>query len=169
MRDGKAVIKVWGDNAQTLDVTEGAAEGDLLTLSVWSAAEAGERPLKVGSVTDLLSGSSGGTELRYKTDAVWVALVAEGKEIPAAFSLSQNYPNPFNPTTIIKYGLPRDAQVSLEVYNVLGQRVAVLVNAMEKAGYQQVVFKVNGLASGVYFYRLRAGEFTATKRMMIVR
>jgi hypothetical protein len=91
------------------------------------------------------------------------------KEIPKAFSLSQNYPNPFNPSTVIKYGLPYDAMVTLEAYNILGQRVALLVNEEQKAGFHEVVFQTSALGSGVYFYRLSSGGFTETRKMLIVR
>ncbi len=85
------------------------------------------------------------------------------------FSLSQNYPNPFNPSTVIRYALPKDAMVTLEVFNILGQRVALAVNEEQKAGNHEVVFQNSTLGSGIYFCRLTAGEFTATKKMVLIR
>jgi hypothetical protein len=97
-------------------------------------------------------------------------------ELPGKFALAQNYPNPFNPSTTIQYELPVDATVSLEVFNVLGERVAKLVNGMETAGYKVAVFENPELASGLYFYRLTAvplsgaqGPFVETKRFMLVK
>ncbi len=88
---------------------------------------------------------------------------------PSEFLLAQNYPNPANPSTIIRYGLPSDAYVTLSVFNSLGQQVVQLVNAQEAAGYHEVKFDGSGLASGVYFYRLTAGYSTQTKKLLLVR
>jgi len=92
-----------------------------------------------------------------------------GANLPKAFSLSQNYPNPFNPITRVKYELPVDCRVRLEIYNILGQRVATLVNRAEKAGYKMVSWDAQDLASGIYFYRLKAGDFTAIKKMVLLK
>jgi hypothetical protein len=89
-------------------------------------------------------------------------------EVPASFALAQNYPNPFNPSTTIRYALPHRSRVSLIVYNTLGQQVATLVNGEVEAGYHEVTFNANGLASGVYFYRMTAGDFVQTKRLVLL-
>jgi hypothetical protein len=91
------------------------------------------------------------------------------KEIPTVFSLVQNFPNPFNPITTIDYGLPKQSAVRLEVYNTLGQRVALLVDEMKQAGYHSEKFDGANLASGVYLYRLQAGDFVQTKKLLILR
>ena len=80
-----------------------------------------------------------------------------------------NYPNPFNPTTTIRYALPSRSHVALAVFNTLGQEVATLVNESQDAGHHDVRFDTSGLASGVYFYRLRAGEYVQTRRLMLLR
>jgi hypothetical protein len=90
-------------------------------------------------------------------------------EVPAQFSLSQNYPNPFNPSTTIRYGLPHNSQVSLKVYNTLGQQVAQLVDGEEEAGYHEVRFDAGKLASGVYIVRLRAGDVAQQRKMLLLR
>jgi hypothetical protein len=87
---------------------------------------------------------------------------------PGAFTLEQNYPNPFNPSTTIRYGLPSRAHVTLSVSNMLGQEVALLVEETEEAGYHEVKFNVPELASGVYFYRLQAGEFVKTRKLVLL-
>ena len=97
-----------------------------------------------------------------------VTSVATG-EVPPAFELDQNFPNPFNPSTTIRYSVPRATYVSLTVFNILGQRVATLVDGMEGAGYHQARFDGRMWASGVYFYRLTAGNFTQTKKSLLVR
>ncbi len=89
--------------------------------------------------------------------------------VPAEFSLSQNYPNPFNPTTKIRYALPAVADVLLEVYNTLGQRVATLVNGKQGAGYHDVEFKASGIPSGIYYYRLQAGNEISARKMVLMK
>ncbi len=88
---------------------------------------------------------------------------------PGTFSLAQNYPNPFNPSTTIQYSLPHRAHVSLVVYDMLGRPVSSLVNGDNEAGYHEVRFSAGNLASGMYFYRLQAGEFTRTKSLLLLR
>jgi hypothetical protein len=92
-----------------------------------------------------------------------------GESLPRKFPLDQNYPNPFNPTTTIKYELPEDSHVSLKIYDVLGREVLSLVDRVETAGQHQVVLNASNLSSGVYFYRLKAGDFTDTKRLLLLR
>jgi hypothetical protein len=92
-----------------------------------------------------------------------------GNTIPKEFSLGQNYPNPFNPLTIIRYGLPQRSYVFLSVFNALGQRVATLVQGEVEAGYHEVRFDGSGLASGVYFYRIQAGTYVETKKLLLIR
>ncbi|MFA7418383.1 MAG: T9SS type A sorting domain-containing protein [Melioribacteraceae bacterium] len=89
--------------------------------------------------------------------------------IPSKFSLDQNYPNPFNPTTTIKFAIPADENVSLKVFNVLGQEVVTLVNKQMKAGSYSFDFNASKLSSGVYFYRVEAGSFNATKKMLLLK
>jgi hypothetical protein len=88
---------------------------------------------------------------------------------PGSFELSQNYPNPFNPTTTIRYALPNYSDVSLVVYSSLGQRVATLIQESQQAGYHEVSFDGSGIASGVYYYRLQAGSFVKTNRLILIR
>ena len=83
--------------------------------------------------------------------------------------LEQNYPNPFNPSTIISYSLPKTSNVSLKVYNVLGELIATLVNIIQLKGMYEIVFDAANLSSGIYFYRLQAGEFTASHKMIFVK
>jgi hypothetical protein len=88
---------------------------------------------------------------------------------PKTFLLEQNYPNPFNPSTTIRYQLPVASEVKLEVYDVLGKKIATLVNERQSAGAYQVVWNASGLSSGTYFYRLQAGTFVETKKMIMVK
>ena len=93
----------------------------------------------------------------------------EDNLLPTEFALSNNYPNPFNPTTTIKYDLPKEAQVTLKIYDVLGREVATLVNTKQNAGFYQVRFDASRYASGVYVYRIIAGDFVQTKKMMLMK
>jgi len=89
--------------------------------------------------------------------------------LPAEFSLSQNYPNPFNPATVINYQLPRQSNVLLKVFNVLGKEVATLVNEQKDAGTYSVQFDASSLASGLYFYQIRTGNIVETKKMLLIK
>jgi hypothetical protein len=89
--------------------------------------------------------------------------------IPTEFSLLQNYPNPFNPQTTIKYLIPQKCFVSITVYDILGKEVSKLVNEEKLSGSYEVQFNGSKLSSGVYFYRLHAGNFFKTKKLMLLK
>ena len=91
------------------------------------------------------------------------------ESIPTKYSLKQNYPNPFNPETVISYQLPVMSKVELKVYDVLGREVATLVNKEQSAGTYEVQFDASNLTSGIYFYRLMSGEYSETKKMLILK
>jgi Secretion system C-terminal sorting domain len=88
---------------------------------------------------------------------------------PKEFALDQNYPNPFNPATVISYQVSSVSEVKLEVFDVLGRSVQTLVSAKQRAGVYRVTFNAASLASGVYFYKLQAGSFSETKKMLLVK
>ena len=89
--------------------------------------------------------------------------------IPKEFALGQNYPNPFNPLTVIRYQLPVNSYVELKVYSILGQELITVIQAMQDAGYKSVSFDASCLSSGIYFYRLRAGTYSAVKKMLVIK
>jgi hypothetical protein len=89
--------------------------------------------------------------------------------LPDKFLLKQNYPNPFNPSTNIKFSLPNPEHIEIEVYNIIGQRVEILLNQQTKAGNHEVEFNAQNLSSGIYFYRIEAGEFQDVKKMILIR
>jgi len=95
--------------------------------------------------------------------------IDEEKQLPQKFSLSQNYPNPFNPTTTIKFELPKQSLVKLELFNVLGQCVAILVDEIRPAGHYSEQFNASNITSGVYFYRLQAEAFKETRKLILLR
>ncbi|MEX0722099.1 MAG: T9SS type A sorting domain-containing protein [Balneolaceae bacterium] len=96
-------------------------------------------------------------------------LSTEAETLPTEYSLQQNYPNPFNPTTQIRYGIPNAAEVRLEVFNMLGQKVTTLVNERKSAGWHNATFDASELSSGFYIYHIQAGEFASTKKLMLIK
>jgi hypothetical protein len=130
---------------------------------------------------------SGGTAaiVLAGTDASLLTSIQSRDELPRRYGLDQNYPNPFNPNTNIKYSVPsgrdlvREADgqipstnsgfVSLKVFDVLGREVAILVNEEKQPGTYTVHWNADGLSSGVYFYRLQAGEYTATRKLALLK
>ncbi len=122
---------------------------------------------RYGGTAEYTSVSSGGTSSSKPT-------VLKTEDTPLVFSLSQNAPNPFNPETIISYALPQSEQVKLVIYNVLGQEIRTLVNALQPAGRYRVVWNSKddfgrSISSGVYFYQITAGEFLDTRKMLILK
>ena len=92
-----------------------------------------------------------------------------GSVLPSIMNLSQNYPNPFNARTIIKYALPSNTKTRLEIYNLIGQKVATLVDGNELAGIHTVEWNADNYSSGLYFYKLTTGDKTITKRMTLLK
>lgn len=98
--------------------------------------------------------------------------IVEGQsvsDLPKAFSLAQNCPNPFNPVTQVGYTLPVDCWVKLEIYNIFGQKVSTLADGNQQAGYKVARWDASSFSSGIYFYRLKAGDFVQTRKMVVIR
>jgi hypothetical protein len=89
--------------------------------------------------------------------------------LPSKFVLSQNFPNPFNPSTVISYSVPKTSLVTIKVYNILGKEVTTLVNEQKSAGNYSVQFYGSKLSSGIYFYRMQAGSFVQTKKLLLLK
>jgi len=129
-------------------------------------------PSQAGKSYVLMVEVSDGELTAVSTKTVKVSDTVTGVEedgIPRDFKLLQNFPNPFNPTTTIKYAVPKEAHVKLTVYNVLGQEIAVLVNGLKSAGYHTVNFDASNLNTGMYIYKLEAGDFTSIKKMILMK
>ena len=107
-------------------------------------------------------------EIADESVAVHEQYFVDFKE-PISFSLLNNYPNPFNPVTTISYQLPKSAYVNLSIYNIFGQLVVTLINEHNNAGYYLVEWNASAVGSGVYFYRIEAGEYTETKKCLILK
>lgn len=106
-------------------------------------------------------------------DDVWGTTITDVKEIksniPTEFSLAQNYPNPFNPSTKIRFDIPRQSQVKLVVCDILGREIVVLINKEMNPGSYETTFDGHSLTSGIYFYRLHAGHFSQTKKLVLMK
>ena len=113
--------------------------------------------------------STSGFVCWIESTSLTVTGVTAEEALPVAYELAQNFPNPFNPTTTIMYELPKSSMVRLSVYDMLGREVSVLVNGRRDAGVHEVQVDARNLASGVYLYRLQAGGFVSTKRMLILK
>jgi hypothetical protein len=110
------------------------------------------------------------SQLWFKETGVEFSPVYLDGTTPTAYSLDQNYPNPFNPSTIIRYALPVDGHVTLTIYDIAGREVSTLVNTQQTAGLHEVQFDAGkSLSSGVYFYRVKVGYFTETKKMVLMK
>jgi hypothetical protein len=108
---------------------------------------------------------AGGIEITNNPTAVDDEVIL----LPASFELNQNHPNPFNPSTIISFSLPRSVEIDLVVYDVLGREIAALAQGRYPAGYHQVSWNAADQPSGVYFYRLSAGDQTSTRKMLLIK
>jgi hypothetical protein len=124
-------------------------------------------PVTAGAHTISVTGSDVNLDFIQFTQVV--TDVAEGGQLPQAFELRQNYPNPFNPATTIDFSLGKAMNVKLTVFNILGQKVSTLVDNRMEAGPHTVIFDGKKLASGVYFYRLEAGNFVSSKKMLLLK
>jgi uncharacterized protein YdaL len=90
-------------------------------------------------------------------------------KIPVEYNLYQNYPNPFNPQTTIRYALPKDGNVRIVVYDILGRKVTELVNDYKSAGYYKLIWNTSNVSSGVYIYQMTSGSFNSVKKMLLLR
>ena len=105
----------------------------------------------------------------YVYQQTTVTDVEDEETIPTVFKLEQNYPNPFNPSTKIKFAVPEKSNVLIKVYDILGSEIATLVNEEMDAGWYRKTFDANNYSSGVYLFRMEAGKFISTKKMILLR
>ena len=120
-----------------------------------------------GTTVNALLAAADSAAARYKK--VFTSIQQTSQAVPRTTALLQNYPNPFNPATVIEFQLHHAGEVSLRVYDVLGREVAVLASGTLSAGSYRVPFDARQLASGIYYYRLVAGSFAESKRMLLVK
>jgi hypothetical protein len=113
--------------------------------------------------------SYGGYNFTFTYRMIVTGVASQSGNVPGTYTLSQNYPNPFNPNTKIKYSVPNSSQVTLKIFNTLGEEIKILVNEEKLVGIYEVNWNAVNLPSGVYFYQLRAGRFVETKKMILLR
>ncbi len=183
---GIGVYEGFSDANKWLTLTNGLSKTEAGPNDISSVISAGPFNIKADSTLVVAFSLSAGIDLnsiqnsvansRDKYNSLITDISNEAPKLPIEFSLSQNYPNPFNPSTTIKYSIPVvDArrgvspQVLLKIYNTLGQEVATLVNKEQSAGNYEVTFDAFQLASGTYIYRIVAGDFAATKKLMLLK
>jgi hypothetical protein len=151
-------IKTINDDA--VDITDGF--GNCVAL------DAASRTGIIGIASDFANGYHSGSALIY-SGLPLTEVEEDDPPLPVALRLSQNYPNPFNPTTSVIYEIPHAGHVTLTVYDLLGREVATLVNGSKRPGQYTVTFNAAGLASGVYLYRIRLGDFTDVKKLLLLK
>lgn len=165
-------------NVETRGVA-GAADVRVLAAAAHNTTAAGNKvvfmtmdPISINSTPDYVWWGDSTAAVHYKA-AEWfgafVVSVEDEQLNPTEFSLDQNYPNPFNPATTITFSLTQKSDVSLKVFNLLGQEVATVVNGVKTAGVHKVNFDASELTSGVYFYTIKSGEFVSTKKMILLK
>jgi len=140
------------------------------TRGSWNKVEKGAGGEDIANRTLAISATNGEeNDVVASWADIGTGIADKGMNEATAFQLFQNYPNPFNPSTQIRYALPRDEQVKLEVYDAKGVLVMILADERQQAGYHSIAFQSVGLTSGVYFCRLRAGAFTMNSKMLLIR
>lgn len=155
-----------------LTVTIGLMEpGEKVTIVMIAKADSSGVILNKAYASAMTSDFNLSNNNATDTTVVPIVLAVDGtsNEIPTTYSLSQNYPNPFNPSTTIKFGLPAASRVTLRVYDMLGREVATLLNEERDAGLHSITFDASRLSTGVYIYALRAANFTATKKLLLLK
>jgi hypothetical protein len=166
----RAFMTIFGYDEIEKNIESGAKQNENLYIKVFDNDTKKEYIVEDILVTDMINNKTL-DNLYYKTDALLkVTDLSVKVSIPDKYSLEQNYPNPFNPTTIIKFSLASNSQVSLEIYNTLGQVVKKLINSSElNAGTHQIEFNAEGLSTGIYFYKLQTENYSETKKMMFLK
>ena len=147
------VSDIWSDSLEWTNIEFDSTQARFVKLILLESNQ--NQPASIWEIE--LYGPAGVTGINNET------------EIPNSYTLSQNYPNPFNPTTTISYKLPERMYVSLKIYDIIGNEVDELVNESQNSGNYSINFNASNLSSGVYFYRIQAGEFVYTRKMLLLK
>ncbi|HMN48448.1 MAG TPA: T9SS type A sorting domain-containing protein [Ignavibacteriaceae bacterium] len=170
---GKNGSAIGGESFLT-DVSK-SSYSEFVLNTLWITGDVPDTAYIVFQITNTTSGFPHAGSSFIIDDLSWGTAtdVSDEKQTPTEFSLAQNYPNPFNPSTKIRYSIPDVgsglAQTVLKVYDILGNEVATLVNEEKPAGVYEVTFDASELSSGIYFYKISAGSFNETKKMILLR
>ena len=166
-----SLANLFEGNIGSLAYTAQTSNASIVTVSI-SGSTLTVTPVAIGdAVVTVVASDAANNDFFAYSFPVNVGLVGveDGEIIPTEFSLSQNFPNPFNPTTNIKFGLPKESNVTLRIFNILGEEVATLVNKVMPAGFHTVNFDASRLTSGLYIYRIEADNFVQVKKMMLMK
>lgn len=160
-----------GINGSELWKSDGTGAGTVMVKDINTAAQTGSSPKELTNVNGTLyfvaNNGTNGVELWKLAGTTSVREISS--LTPKSFSLAQNYPNPFNPTTTIRYDIPKIGFVKISVYNILGKEIKTLVSEERNPGSYEVTFEANGLASGIYYYTIRTGDFTQSRKMILMK
>jgi photosystem II stability/assembly factor-like uncharacterized protein len=150
-------------------VHDTVAKGDNACLLVSFTPDTAHSALYADTIYIVSNSMYSPTKIPLTGNIVRTSVSQDNSAIPKSFGISQNYPNPFNPATIINYQLPVSSFVTLKVYDILGREVTSLINARKNAGYYDATFNGEHLPSGIYFYRLQAGTYNQTKKLVLLK
>lgn len=169
IEDNKAVITIWAQDEYINEPTQDIYQEENLIVKYWSkksneVSEFSDYILINGVTKEPFEG-----KLKFNHQNILILRITEIKELPKEYYLHQNYPNPFNSKTIISYGLPEENDVKIEVYDLLGKRIRVLLNERQGPGNYRVEFNTDELPSGIYFYKISSGQFTDIKKMLLIK
>lgn len=161
--DGYYVFEYSADDNYEMNNSLGFSNSNNITI---------DKPGEEGDYQYVILAMDENNNIGIPSDPAMVSITTGSEELstlPDEFSISQNYPNPFNPTTEIKYSIPENSEVRIEVFNMLGRKIRTLVNKQQAAGRYNISFDATNLTSGTYFYRIKAGSFTNTQKMMLIK
>ena len=169
----------------TIKQIKGTSQGDTVTIGIFPIKATGDWQVYAsntvigGNPVNITSGNKINIiRLEFNTGGLnvnWIGFedattsVINQNGLPTKFNLSQNYPNPFNPSTTISYSIPKASHIKLEIFNTLGQKVTTLVDEFKSAGNYKTEWKASTFASGIYYYRMQAGEFKETKKLILLK
>lgn len=167
--NGGELIRLFNSSSSLIDQVEYDDEGDWVTEPDGSGSTLELKDPDLDNSLASSWGASTGLGTPGKSNSLLVSIEDDLIGKIETFSLAQNYPNPFNPSTTIKYSTETSGKVELEVFNLLGKKIATLVNANQIAGEYSIQFNGSGVPSGIYVYRLRSGDQVTTNRMTLIK
>jgi len=175
------IIAAWEDEIMTPDSIDGFHSGEIISFKYWDASAEVELDIELNYSLESIPENE---SVHYSTSPIFgqkayavlsFGATLSGTNVPQTFRLHQNYPNPFNPATTIRFDLPEACDVKLEIFNIIGQQVAVLVDGHFNAGYKTIRWNATGLASGMYIYRIKADsidgkdKFAKVRKMVLIK
>jgi len=155
------------DNGQTFNQLNTGLPSNVKTSALTGSVVETRKSTQINEYVGLFENMNGGARIFKRETVVSVEKINDLS--PVSYQLKQNYPNPFNPSTKISWQSPLGSHQTLKIYDVMGNEVAALVDEYKPAGSYEVEFNAEGLSTGIYFYKLNAGEFTETKKMILLK